>query len=121
VLFYRGMASALIAAAVACHRPVAAETFDGELGVANIDLLADKLVRDAVVVAFDLDVVVDLFEQGAPAAGKLLAATKIEAGRRSPVAGLTMSMAMPVQSTNSASPARCSWRMTVSILRLHWW
>jgi hypothetical protein len=46
-------------------------------------------------------------------------ATKIEAGFWLPVSGSRMGTVIPAQSTQSVSPARCSWRMTGSIRSAH--
>ena len=59
VLGHRGVAPLLVGAQVGGDAPAAMEQLDGLGGDPRLDLLADQLMRDRVVVPGDLDVVVD--------------------------------------------------------------
>ena len=63
------------------HAPALEEDFDGRVGAADLDPLADQLVGHAVEVAVDLDVVVDVD------AADLPAREDVGRGRRGPQGG----------------------------------
>ncbi len=50
----------MVASAMACHPPVFEEDFHARGCETDIDLLSCQLIGDAVVVAVDLDMVVDI-------------------------------------------------------------
>ena len=54
------MASGQVGAHVAGDALAAVEELDGALGVSGVELASDEGVRDGVVVAFELDVIVDV-------------------------------------------------------------
>ena len=60
VLGHGGMAPEQVGAHVAGDALSAVEELDGALGVSGVELAPDEGVRDGVVVAFELDVIVDV-------------------------------------------------------------
>ena len=64
----QGRGLAVVASTVRRHPPAFVEDLDDRGGVARLDLLVDELVRDAVEMPLDLDVVVDVDPAGLPLA-----------------------------------------------------
>jgi len=77
VLGHRGPLS-VVAPSVRRHALVAVQDLEGARRVADLDLLADQLVRHAVEVVLDLDVVVDVD------AAQLPPRQDVSSGRRGP-------------------------------------
>ena len=57
---------------MACHPPIFEEDLQGTGGNADINLFFDKLIRHAVIVAIDLDMVVDIDSGFFPFRGDLI-------------------------------------------------